>query len=230
MRSLAQKAGPNGPIWPSDWDAAALDESGLSALDAACDHADELHQSELARMALRAGARFGPRAGKDEFGRWPFEAAVLLNSPELVQWLAARGDDMEARDERGYTPLLLACVMGHVKAAAALQEFGADPHASSAPRPAAWGEDAAAGLSALGLCVLAGNERAVAFCLDHKAHARHELDDGGEGLRHQIQRLRGGDLSGSVGMCLRMVRSEAEARQLRQAAEGSSPGPKRPSL
>lgn len=230
LSELSQKASPNGPVWPAAWDEQALDDSGLSALDAACDLAEELPYDELARMIVRRGGRFGPRAGLDARGRLPFEAAALLDSPELIQWLATRGDDMEARDARGYTPLLLACVTGSRKAALALQEFGADPHAASASSAPGLGEAAGAGLSALGLCVLAGNERAVAFCLEHRFHARHELDDGGEGLGHQVVRLRGGDRPAQVEACLRMIRSEAEAAELRRAADDATPAPRRPTL
>lgn len=219
LAGLSRQAGPNGPAWPPSWDAQALDSLGLSALDAACDQADELHKDALAQLIEARGGRFGPRAGPDARGRRPFEAAVLLDSPELIRWLATRGDDMEARDERGYTPLLLACVMGSHRAALALGDFGADPHAASASSLPGHLESAGAGLSALGLCALAGNERAVAFCLEHRFHARHELDDGGQGLAHQVARLRGGSVSPEAQACLGMIQAEAEAAQLRRSAE-----------
>lgn len=228
LGKLAGNAPPNGPVWPAEWDPSVLDERGLSALDAACDRAFALAEDALAQLIVSKGGRFGPRSERDQQKRSPIEAATLLDSRALIEWLAGRGDDLDSRDQLGCTPLILACAMGHERAALALKEFGAQTHAAIAPGP---GEGKGwAGLSALGVCCLAGNERAVSFCVKHRFHARHELDDGGEGLARQVSALRGGSMTDEVMACFSIIRSEFEAAELRKVSDDARSTSKRPGL
>src|SRR5690606_33169190 len=58
-------------------------------------------------------------------------AASEVNRPELVEWLIARGADLEGRTRHGHTPLHIACALGHVEVADALLRAGADPRAEA---------------------------------------------------------------------------------------------------
>lgn len=215
LQAARRSAGPNGFSWPTGLDPNAPDQERRLALDAAC----ELDCPEIARLICDLGGRFGEL--KSDRDRSPMHEAVLLNRPELIAWLWARGDGLDERERRGQrlTPLLLACSTGSFEAALALKDAGADPHAASVE-----------GLSALGLCCLEAQEINVAFCLDHGLHARHELDDGGAGLEHQIMRIRNQSRPPEIERCFGMIRAHHEAREIGSVADDGGAVKKRPGL
>ncbi len=58
-------------------------------------------------------------------------AACEVDSAWAVRWLVERGHGLEPRTKRGHTPLQIACALGHLAAARALVELGADVDAPS---------------------------------------------------------------------------------------------------
>ena len=53
--------------------------------------------------------------------------AVILNRPDLFQFLVKQGANLNLRDQNGYTPLLKAASIGRVEMCKALVESGVDP-------------------------------------------------------------------------------------------------------
>ena len=70
----------------------------------------------------------------DGFGL--LHAVAETNRAELIPWMLEHGLDLEARTRRGYTPLHIACGLGHEAAAERLLRAGADPHAEAEGRDA----------------------------------------------------------------------------------------------
>jgi ankyrin repeat protein len=58
-------------------------------------------------------------------------AAAEVDNPTIIPWLVAHGVALEARTRHGHTPLHIAAALGHVAAAQALLDAGADADASS---------------------------------------------------------------------------------------------------
>nr|WP_236070853.1 ankyrin repeat domain-containing protein [Streptomyces polyasparticus] len=65
-------------------------------------------------------------------------AAAADGKPDAVREALADGADIEARDDRGRTPLLLAATGDHDVAARILVEAGADPDAQDDQEDSAW--------------------------------------------------------------------------------------------
>lgn len=63
----------------------------------------------------------------DGFGL--LHAASEVDRADAIAWLATRGLDLELRTRHGHTPLQVACALGHLAAAQALVDAGADPKA-----------------------------------------------------------------------------------------------------
>lgn len=59
-------------------------------------------------------------------GATALHCAAVSGTPEVVRLLLEAGADPQARDEAGYTPLLVAAERGHVEVAKALVRAGAD--------------------------------------------------------------------------------------------------------
>lgn len=198
------------------WDLASLDDTGATLLDAAC----ALNSLPLARELASRGARFGPASGKGDFE--PFEWAAALDSAELAIALVEAGRDMEQRlgSADPLTPLLAACQINSQAMALALVERGADIHAAGSQ----------SGLSGLGLAMLEGDEAAVSFCLNHRVYARHELDDGGEGLIHQLTAYHTPKRPERLESCAGALRAFVEARQIGSEIERAADTRRRPGL
>lgn len=64
--------------------------------------------------------------GKSMFGDAPLHGAVLEKNIESMRILIEHGADIDVRDNRGRTPLLLACILLDFEQALALFELGAD--------------------------------------------------------------------------------------------------------
>lgn len=58
-------------------------------------------------------------------------AACEVGNAWAVRWLVERGHALELRTNRGHTPLQIACALGHLAAAQAIVELGADVDATS---------------------------------------------------------------------------------------------------
>jgi hypothetical protein len=87
----------------------------------------------------------------DDFGL--VHAAAETNRPEIVDWLVAHRLGLETRTKRGFTPLHIACGLGHADAARALVAAGADtaaPSPSGTPREIAEAGNHAAIVDLLG--------------------------------------------------------------------------------
>lgn len=76
------------------------------------------------------------RAGVDLFaandaGFNALHAACEIGNVWAIRWLVERQHGLEPRTKRGHTPLQIACALGHLEAAQAMVELGADADAAS---------------------------------------------------------------------------------------------------
>lgn len=83
---------------------------------------------ELFAALERAGVDL--HAANDD-GFNALHAACEIGNAWAVRWLAERGHPLEPRTKRGHTPLQIACALGHLDAAKAMVELGADIDAPS---------------------------------------------------------------------------------------------------
>ena len=85
-------------------------------------------------------------------------ACLHTDDPDEVRQLLDRGDDIHAIDERGQSPLYIACQMNHVRAATLLLDRGADVE-----------QGRTGGASPLILACMRGRFDVVTLCLDNGA-------------------------------------------------------------
>ena len=98
----------------------AVDRDGRTPLH----HAAVRGRQDIARILIGAGA--GQRA--DQFGWWPIHcAAAAEGSPGAIAPLLGAGADVNARTDRGITPLHFAAMHGTLESIRALLGAGADP-------------------------------------------------------------------------------------------------------
>ena len=83
---------------------------------------------ELFAALERAGVDM-TAANDDGFNA--LHAACEVGNAWAVRWLVERGHPLEPRTKRGHTPLQIACALGHLDAAKAMAELGADVDARS---------------------------------------------------------------------------------------------------
>ncbi|MDQ3337000.1 MAG: ankyrin repeat domain-containing protein [Myxococcota bacterium] len=67
----------------------------------------------------------------NEDGFNSLHAACEAGNVWAVRWLVERGHRLEPRTKRGHTPLQIACALGHLAAAQAMVELGAEVDAPS---------------------------------------------------------------------------------------------------
>jgi ankyrin repeat protein len=84
---------------------------------------------EVFDMVRAAAPALGAAANTDGFTA--LHAAAEVDNAQAVPWLLSDGPSLEARTKHGHTALHIACALGHVAAARALLEAGADRNASS---------------------------------------------------------------------------------------------------
>ncbi len=104
--------------------AAAYHEDGWPMLHLAA-------TAEVAQLLLDAGADINAPNKHKVFGpgNRPLHAAVYNNREDVVDLLLARGADVNARDNAGWTPLHMAVANGRFGLALKLLDAGADPNA-----------------------------------------------------------------------------------------------------
>ncbi len=104
---------------------AAIADRGMHALGIAIVHGAPMEIFE----SLADGKLDLSLSNEDGFAA--LHVAAETNRGDVVPWLIARGLPLEARTKHGHTPLHIACALGHVDAARALLDAGADPVATS---------------------------------------------------------------------------------------------------
>lgn len=87
--------------------------------------------AEIAELLLSHGAEIDAANRHKVFGpgNRPLHAAVYMDRLDVVELLIARGADVNATDDAGWTPLHLAVANGRLETAQRLLEAGADPNA-----------------------------------------------------------------------------------------------------
>lgn len=100
------------------------DDRGLVPLGRAIVHDGDI---DLLERLVEAGARTDA-VNDDDFNL--LHAVAETNRAELVGWMIAHDVALEGRTRHGHTPLHIACALGHVEAARALLDVGADRSAT----------------------------------------------------------------------------------------------------
>lgn len=102
----------------------------MTPADMALIEAVRVRSVEAARTALAAGAYVNVADPRPLIGshNTPLHYAADNGNRELVELLLAHGADVNARCERGWTPLLRACNASNLRVAALLLSSGADPY------------------------------------------------------------------------------------------------------
>jgi ankyrin repeat protein len=99
------------------------DDRGMAPLGRVIVHGGD---EAMLDMLVAAGARTDV-VNIDGFGL--LHAVAETNRAELISWMLAHGVALELQTKHGHTPLHIACALGHVAAAEALLDVGADPNA-----------------------------------------------------------------------------------------------------
>jgi hypothetical protein len=104
---------------------AAIADRGMNALGIAV-----VHKAPLAFLDAVAKTSLDLELANTD-GFTALHGAAEADAPAAVPWLVAHGLKLEARTNRGHTPLHIASGLGNAPAAKALLAAGADPDASS---------------------------------------------------------------------------------------------------
>jgi ankyrin repeat protein len=83
-------------------------------------------QESVARLLLERGADPSGAAHISPFAT-PLHTAAAANQPEIARLLIEKGALIDARQQGGYTPLMIACVQGRRAIVDLLLQAGADP-------------------------------------------------------------------------------------------------------
>lgn len=100
--------------------------------------------AQAVRLLLEHGADFTAKS-RNAMGNLPIHAAAAGGKTEAVAALLAGGADVDAVDERGWTPLALAAQNGSQEIVALCLAYGADVHARASDGKTALDVAAAAG-------------------------------------------------------------------------------------
>lgn len=137
---------------------ATLTLAGVAPIDEKLLAAIEQNQMPRAEKRLHAGWVL---AGHDARGRTCIEIAIDLGQPGLLEWMLARGCDVDEPDRKGDTALIRAVRKGDDAAVALLLQHGAD-----------WSVCDASGRSALDLAERGTSARTIALLREARRVAR----------------------------------------------------------
>ncbi|VDM35364.1 unnamed protein product [Hydatigera taeniaeformis] len=90
---------------------------------------------QIVRLLVRHG---GDIDRSDEFLDPPIFAAIRGRCMPVIQYFVSFGANMEVRNKRGWTPLMLAARIGGEKMVDCLLNAGADVHATATGEKTAW--------------------------------------------------------------------------------------------
>ena len=84
------------------------------------------------RVAYLVEKKHASVAAQDLQGETPLHHAIIMASPSMVEYLIARGADVNERDRDGWTPIMTAAYLDSAEDVKILASHGADPNARSA--------------------------------------------------------------------------------------------------
>ncbi|KER20574.1 hypothetical protein T265_10897 [Opisthorchis viverrini] len=102
----------------------AQDHAGQTPLHYACTRGDLDCAKALLEFHPKYKARMISAVNRD--GRGPIHLAAMYDHPTLIDYLLSQGAELNARDNKSMTPLLLACSKGSVEASKHLVSIGAE--------------------------------------------------------------------------------------------------------
>jgi len=120
------------------------------------------------RVAYLLDKKHASISAIDNQGETPLHHAVIMATPQMVEFLIAHGADVNQRDRDGWTPIMSAAYLDKQDEVRILAAHGADLNAQSAQN-----------LTALGVAIQYGKNDAALALLELGADASKAVGDGG---------------------------------------------------